>query len=145
MSWDFFISHAHEDKDLIARPLAHALTQCGFNVWFDESTLKVGDSLLQSINRGLAESQFGILTPHWHTHLGADGRQAPPRRQSLREQPECARQKLVSQLPADLEGGCAAGDRSAGLGVAARRNTLMQQAGLLGEICSYDRLGDEHY
>lgn len=61
MSWDFFISHAHEDKDLVARPLAHALTRCGFNVWFDESTLKVGDSLLQSINRGLAESQFGIL------------------------------------------------------------------------------------
>jgi hypothetical protein len=61
MSWDFFISHASEDKDLIARPLAHALTAFQFAVWFDEFSLRVGDSLLESINHGLAESSLGVI------------------------------------------------------------------------------------
>jgi hypothetical protein len=57
---DFFISHASEDKPAVARPLASILDAAGFRVWFDEMTLSVGDSLRQSIERGIAEASFGI-------------------------------------------------------------------------------------
>lgn len=56
-----FISHASEDKDEIARPLAEALIAGGFKIWFDEMELKVGDSLRRSIDRGLAHSRFGVV------------------------------------------------------------------------------------
>ena len=59
--WDVFISHAAEDKETIATPLAEALSQAGFNVWYDALTLKLGDSLTRSINRGIAESRYGIV------------------------------------------------------------------------------------
>lgn len=59
--WDFFLSHASEDKDEFARPLAQALQAAGASVWFDEFTLKIGDSLRRSIDKGLASSQFGIV------------------------------------------------------------------------------------
>jgi len=70
--WDVFISHASEDKDEIARPLADALRARGLRVWYDESSLKLGDSLRQAIDKGLGRSRFGvvILSPrffekHW--------------------------------------------------------------------------------
>lgn len=59
--WDVFLSHASEDKDEFARPLATALKAKGLNVWFDEFTLRVGDSLRRSIDRGLAGARFGIV------------------------------------------------------------------------------------
>ncbi|MFB5191716.1 toll/interleukin-1 receptor domain-containing protein [Alicyclobacillus fastidiosus] len=59
--WDFFISHASEDKDAIARPLAHELRNRGYEVWYDEFTLTIGDSLRESIDKGLAESRYGIV------------------------------------------------------------------------------------
>ena len=46
-SHDVFISHASEDKDAIVRPLANALISCGLKVWYDEFTLRIGDSLRQ--------------------------------------------------------------------------------------------------
>ena len=52
MQYDYFISHASEDKDLIARPLAHFLKTASFNVWYDEFALKLGDSLRASIDGG---------------------------------------------------------------------------------------------
>lgn len=60
MKYDYFISHASEDKDLIARPLAHFLQTARFSVWYDELTLKLGDSLRASIDGGLANSSHGI-------------------------------------------------------------------------------------
>lgn len=65
--WDVFICHAWEDKEDIARPLAHALQNAGLRVWYDEFTLKVGDSLRRSINYGLSQSKYGIviLSPHF--------------------------------------------------------------------------------
>lgn len=70
--WDFFISHASEDKEVIAGPLAAILKEKGHTVWYDDFSLKVGDSLRESIDRGLARSKFGIaiLSPsffqkHW--------------------------------------------------------------------------------
>jgi len=58
---DVFISHASEDKDEIVRPLAVALRNAGLSVWYDEFELKIGDSLRQKIDRGLAKSRFGIV------------------------------------------------------------------------------------
>jgi len=67
MDWDVFISHAWEDKEDIARPLAEALRRKGLRVWYDEFTLKVGDRLRRSIDDGLAQSRYGvvILSPHF--------------------------------------------------------------------------------
>jgi HD-GYP domain-containing protein (c-di-GMP phosphodiesterase class II) len=59
--WDVFISHASEDKDRIARPLAEALRKKGLRVWYDEFSLKVGDSLHQKIDEGLEQSRFGVV------------------------------------------------------------------------------------
>ncbi len=61
MQPDFFISHASEDKEQVARPLAIELKRRGFTVWFDEFELSVGDSLTEKINDGLAKSRFGIV------------------------------------------------------------------------------------
>lgn len=58
---DAFISHASEDKEDFVRPLAEALVAAGFDVWYDEMTLKVGDSLRQSIDKGLSQSRYGIV------------------------------------------------------------------------------------
>lgn len=59
--YDAFISHASEDKDGLVRPLAVALQQLGYNIWYDDFQLKVGDSLRKSIDRGLVNSRFGIV------------------------------------------------------------------------------------
>jgi formylglycine-generating enzyme required for sulfatase activity len=65
--WDVFISHAWEDKEEVARPLAEAMRRAGLRVWYDEFTLTLGDSLRRSIDHGLAQSRYGIvvLTPHF--------------------------------------------------------------------------------
>jgi hypothetical protein len=60
-NWDVFISHATEDKEDIARPLAYSLMKAGLKVWFDDFTLKIGDSLSGSIDYGLAHSKYGIV------------------------------------------------------------------------------------
>ena len=59
--YDAFISHASEDKDDLVRPLAEKLKEAGLSIWYDEFNLTVGDSLRRSIDRGLANSRFGIV------------------------------------------------------------------------------------
>lgn len=59
--YDAFISHASEDKENFVRPLAEALVAAGFNIWYDEMTLTVGDQLRRSIDRGLSASRYGIV------------------------------------------------------------------------------------
>ena len=59
--WDLFISHASEDKETFVRPLAAALRRLGLSVWYDEFSLRLGDSLSRSIDRGLANSSFGLV------------------------------------------------------------------------------------
>lgn len=58
---DVFISHASEDKDEVVRPLAEALRAGGLDVWYDEFTLKIGDSLRRKIDEGLRNSRFGVV------------------------------------------------------------------------------------
>jgi len=60
-AYDVFISHASEDKDEFVRPLANALISEGLNVWYDEMTLRIGDSLRQKIDKGLANSRVGLV------------------------------------------------------------------------------------
>lgn len=61
VNYDLFISHASEDKEEFVRPLAETLNLLGVKVWYDESTLKVGDSLRKSIDHGLINSKFGTV------------------------------------------------------------------------------------
>ncbi|HYX71954.1 MAG TPA: toll/interleukin-1 receptor domain-containing protein [Nitrososphaera sp.] len=67
MEWDIFISHAYEDKVVVARPLADMLAAVGLTVWLDEAELFVGDSLRSKIDAGLNHSRFGvvILSPNF--------------------------------------------------------------------------------
>lgn len=58
---DVFISHASEDKDEIVRPLANALVARGLDVWYDEFSLRIGDSLRRKIDQGLARSRIGLV------------------------------------------------------------------------------------
>ena len=53
----------------MARPLAQALADVGLTVWYDEFSLSLGDSLRQSIERGIAGSRHGIviLSPNFFT------------------------------------------------------------------------------
>jgi len=60
-SYDVFISHASEDKDEVVRPLVYALKSEGLSVWYDEFEMKIGDSLRRKIDKGLANSRFGIV------------------------------------------------------------------------------------
>jgi hypothetical protein len=64
--YDVFISHASEDKDELVRPLANVLQKEGCTVWYDEFELKLGDSLRRSIDRGLADSRFGVVVLSKH-------------------------------------------------------------------------------
>ncbi len=59
--FDVFISHASEDKEAVVRPLAQALSSRGLAVWYDEFELRIGDSLRQKIDAGIARSRFGIV------------------------------------------------------------------------------------
>ena len=61
VAYDVFISHASEDKADVARPLAEELEHQGLRVWFDEFSLKLGDSLRRSIDHGLSSCRFGVV------------------------------------------------------------------------------------
>jgi hypothetical protein len=60
-AYDVFVSHAVEDKDAIVRPLVKNLEELAIRVWYDESRLSIGDSLRQSLDRGLVMSRFGVV------------------------------------------------------------------------------------
>lgn len=59
--FDLFVSHTSEDKDSFVRPLVEALTGEALTVWYDETELAPGCSLVETIERGLARSRFGVL------------------------------------------------------------------------------------
>lgn len=61
MQHDVFICHASEDKEAVARPLAEALRDRHIDVWYDEFSMKVGGSLREAIDRGLANARFGVV------------------------------------------------------------------------------------
>ena len=61
MQFDAFISHAWDDKDTFVRKLAERLQKQRIEVWYDEFSLKAGDSLRRSIDFGLSKSRFGVV------------------------------------------------------------------------------------
>ena len=58
---DVFISHASEDKEAVAKELADLLIAEGVSVWYDEYSVQLGDDLLEKIDEGLVNSQFGVI------------------------------------------------------------------------------------
>ena len=58
--YDVFISYAVEDES-IAKKISDELRSRGIEVWFAPLSLKIGDKLLDSINLGLASSEYGLL------------------------------------------------------------------------------------
>jgi hypothetical protein len=65
--WDVFISHASEDKEEVARPLANALRQAGLQVWYDEFMIPLGKEIRPAVIRGQNESRYAvvILSPNF--------------------------------------------------------------------------------
>ncbi|MBX2848069.1 MAG: toll/interleukin-1 receptor domain-containing protein [Acidiferrobacterales bacterium] len=61
MLYDVFICHASEDKEEFVRPLAESLKDLNIEVWYDEFSLVLGDSLRRSIDLGLRQSRFGVV------------------------------------------------------------------------------------
>lgn len=59
--YDLFLSHASEDKDDVARPLAILLQDLGLRVWFDEFELRIGDNIVDKLNKGINASRFGTI------------------------------------------------------------------------------------
>lgn len=58
--FDLFLSHATENKDFV-EPLASALTERGVRVWYDDTEIRIGDSIRASIDLGLSRSRFGAV------------------------------------------------------------------------------------
>ena len=58
---DFFISHASEDKEEVAIPLAARLEERGFKVWLDQERLSAGDPLAASLDRALLNVRHAIV------------------------------------------------------------------------------------
>lgn len=61
MLYDVFICHASEDKNDFVRPLAEALRNEHVEVWYDEFSLSLGDSIRRTIDKGLRQSRFGVV------------------------------------------------------------------------------------
>ena len=61
MKKDLFVSHASEDKDDFVRPLSELLKQYGVDVWYDEFELRLGSSISRSIDKGISNSNFGLI------------------------------------------------------------------------------------
>lgn len=67
-----FISHDSRDKTDIVEPIALQLQKLMCPVWYDQFSLRVGDSLRESIEQGLRECSkcILILTPNFLTNKG---------------------------------------------------------------------------
>src|SRR5689334_12382587 len=61
MYWDLFICHASEDKREFVEPLARALVDAGYKVWYDDTVLTLGDDIVKRIQEGLAKSRYGLV------------------------------------------------------------------------------------
>jgi hypothetical protein len=67
-----FISHDSRDKDAVARPVAIGLSRLMCPVWYDEFSLRVGDPLRESIEKGLKECKkcILVLSPNFLSNNG---------------------------------------------------------------------------
>lgn len=58
---DVFLCHASADKATYVRPLADALGHFGVSCWVDEAQIQPGESIIDSIQEGLAEARYVIV------------------------------------------------------------------------------------
>ena len=58
---DTFICHASEDKEFMAKPLHQALSEAGVYAWLDESEIRLGQSIRQKIDEGLANCRSATV------------------------------------------------------------------------------------
>jgi uncharacterized protein (DUF2342 family) len=72
---DLFLCHAWDDRQGAAKELYDELKSSGASVWFSETEVGLGKSLLREIDRGLAMSRVGIVlvTPALLASLKAQG------------------------------------------------------------------------
>jgi len=72
---DLFLCHAWDDRTSAAKDLFDELVASGATVWFSETEVGLGKSLLREIDRGLAMSRIGIVlaTPALLKSLLAQG------------------------------------------------------------------------
>jgi len=72
---DLFLCHAWDDRTGAARELYDLLIALKATVWFSETEVGLGKSLLREIDRGLAMSRIGIVlvTPALLRSLAAQG------------------------------------------------------------------------
>ncbi len=59
--YDCFISHASEDKPDFVEALVNNLESKGIKVWYDAHIMNIGDSLRESIDKGLKNSLCGVV------------------------------------------------------------------------------------
>jgi len=67
-----FISHDTRDKEALVRNLALEMSRLMCPVWYDEYSLKVGESLRASIEKGMKEARkcIVILSPNFLSNEG---------------------------------------------------------------------------
>ena len=67
-----FISHDNRDKETVAKPIAINLQKFQCSVWYDEFSLKVGNNLRTTIEKGLKECKkcILILSPSFFSNNG---------------------------------------------------------------------------
>lgn len=67
-----FICHDSRDKEQVARPIALGLSKLMCPVWYDEFSLKIGDRLRESIEKGLKECKkcVLVLSPQFFGNTG---------------------------------------------------------------------------
>lgn len=72
---DLFLCHAWDDRTGAAKDLYALMVANGATVWFSETEVGLGKSLLREIDRGLAMSRIGIVlvTPALLESLKAQG------------------------------------------------------------------------
>ncbi|MEJ9227720.1 TIR domain-containing protein [Priestia aryabhattai] len=59
--YDVFISHASEDKVSFVEPLARAMQDAGIRTWYDSDQIGWGESIRQSVDKGLIKSKFCMI------------------------------------------------------------------------------------
>ena len=59
--WDFFVSHASDDKAAFVDALVSELKSVGLRVWYDSNEMRGGGSLAGGIDAGLRGSRFCLV------------------------------------------------------------------------------------
>ena len=70
---DVFLCHAWDDRKDAAKELHDLLESRGVSVWFSEKDVLLGATLLREIDKGLAKSRVGIVTPALLNRLAGEG------------------------------------------------------------------------